>query len=119
MTFTELSNSIFVQVINDYHKADHVDTPINNPFEEKTIEYFLYLKNAMIIFLIITNPAGAISRFLVVAENQVLTICTAIPGFTIVSLISLQRAGTVHLFNQAFFYFFSQLFFQGWLPGRR
>lgn len=45
MTFTELSNSIFVQVINDYHKADHVDTPINNPFEEKTIEYFLYLKN--------------------------------------------------------------------------
>lgn len=45
MTFTELSNSIFVQVINDYHKTDHVDTPINNPFEEKTIEYFLYLKN--------------------------------------------------------------------------
>lgn len=45
MTFTELSNSIFVQVINDYHKADHVDTPINNPFEEKSIEYFLYLKN--------------------------------------------------------------------------
>jgi len=45
MTFTELSNSIFVQVINDYHKADHVDNPINNPFEEKTIEYFLYLKN--------------------------------------------------------------------------
>lgn len=45
MTFTELSNSIFVQVINDYHKADHVDTPINNTFEEKTIEYFLYLKN--------------------------------------------------------------------------
>lgn len=45
MTFTELSNSIFVQVINDYHKADHIDTPINNPFEEKTIEYFLYLKN--------------------------------------------------------------------------
>lgn len=45
MTFTELSNSIFVQVINDYHKADHVDTPINNPFKEKTIEYFLYLKN--------------------------------------------------------------------------
>ena len=31
MTFTELCNPIFVQVINDYHKTDNVDTPINNP----------------------------------------------------------------------------------------
>ena len=45
MTFTELSNPIFVQSIHDYHKTDCVDTPINNPFEFKTIEYYLYLKN--------------------------------------------------------------------------
>ena len=45
MTFTELCNPIFVQVINDYHKTDCVDTPISNPYELKTIEYYLYLKN--------------------------------------------------------------------------
>ena len=45
MTFTELSNPIFVQSIQDYHKTDCVDTPINNPYELKTIEYYLYLKN--------------------------------------------------------------------------
>ena len=45
MTFTELCNPIFVQSINDYHITDCVDTPINNPFEFKTIKYYLYLKN--------------------------------------------------------------------------
>lgn len=45
MTFTELCNPIFVQVINDYHKTDNVDTPINNPYPLKSIEYYLYLKN--------------------------------------------------------------------------
>lgn len=45
MTFTELCNPIFEQVINDYHKTDNVDTPINNPYELKTIEYYIYLKN--------------------------------------------------------------------------
>lgn len=45
MTFTELCNPIFVQVINDYHKTDNVDTPASNPYPMKTIEYFLYLKN--------------------------------------------------------------------------
>lgn len=45
MNFTQLSNSIFEKVINDYHKTDHVDAPINNPYPEKTIEYYLYLKN--------------------------------------------------------------------------
>ena len=44
MTFTELSNPIFVQVIDDYHKEDHVDAPIVNPYPMKTIEYYLYLK---------------------------------------------------------------------------
>ncbi|MCR4765861.1 MAG: DUF4254 domain-containing protein [Bacteroidaceae bacterium] len=45
MKFTELSNNIFSQVIADYHKTDHVDTPIQNPYELRSIEYYLYLKN--------------------------------------------------------------------------
>ncbi|MGL4853355.1 MAG: DUF4254 domain-containing protein [Phocaeicola sp.] len=45
MTFTQLCNPIFEQSIKDYHINDHVDTPINNPYEVKSIEYYLYLKN--------------------------------------------------------------------------
>ncbi|WP_029906368.1 DUF4254 domain-containing protein [Prevotella sp. 10(H)] len=45
MDFTELSNSIFQKSIDDYHKTDNVDTPISNHYPEKSIEYFLYLKN--------------------------------------------------------------------------
>ncbi|WP_281644888.1 DUF4254 domain-containing protein [Bacteroides zoogleoformans] len=45
MSFTTLSNSIFTASILDYHKADHVDTPIQNPYPLKSIEYYLYLKN--------------------------------------------------------------------------
>lgn len=45
MTFTQLSMPIFEKAINDYHVNDNVDTPINNPYEERCIEYYLYLKN--------------------------------------------------------------------------
>jgi len=45
MTFIELSNQIFNESVLDYHKTDHVDTPINNPYILKSIEYYLYLKN--------------------------------------------------------------------------
>lgn len=45
MTFTQLSMPIFEKAINDYHVNDNVDTPINNPYEERSIEYYLYLKN--------------------------------------------------------------------------
>ncbi len=45
MTFAALSNSIFDKVILDYHKTDNVDAPISNPYEVKSIEYYLYLKN--------------------------------------------------------------------------
>ena len=45
MTFTELSMPIFEQAIIDYHKFDNVDQPIANPYQEGTIEYYLYLKN--------------------------------------------------------------------------
>jgi Mg2+ and Co2+ transporter CorA len=36
---------IFNQSIIDYHKTDHVDTPINNPYSPNSIEHLLYLKN--------------------------------------------------------------------------
>lgn len=45
MNFTELCKPIFVQSINDYHKTDDVNTPIQNPYEVKSIEFYLYLKN--------------------------------------------------------------------------
>lgn len=45
MKFTELSNSIFDRVIADYHKTDNVDAAIQNSYEIKSIEYYLYLKN--------------------------------------------------------------------------
>jgi hypothetical protein len=44
MSFTQEANQIFVQAIRDYHLKDHVDTPINNPYDRDTIEYSLYLK---------------------------------------------------------------------------
>ncbi len=45
MNFTEKCNGIFNQSVNDYHKVNHVDAAINNPYELKSIEYYLYLKN--------------------------------------------------------------------------
>lgn len=44
MKFTELANPIFRAVINDYHKSDNVDTPIQNPYESGSIEHDLYQK---------------------------------------------------------------------------
>jgi hypothetical protein len=40
-----MSYQIFEKAINDYHLEDQVDTPVNNPYEAKSIEYYLYLKN--------------------------------------------------------------------------
>ena len=45
MKFTELCAPIFEKSIRDYHVTDNVDTPIKNPYPERSIEYFLYLKN--------------------------------------------------------------------------
>jgi hypothetical protein len=45
MKFTAICLPIFEQAINDYHKFDDVDTLINNPYETRSIEYYLYLKN--------------------------------------------------------------------------
>lgn len=44
MTFTEKANKIFNQAITDYHIKDNIDTLIQNPYEECTIENRLYLK---------------------------------------------------------------------------
>lgn len=38
-------NEIFDRSTNDYHIKDNVDTPINNPYAEGSIEYTLYAKN--------------------------------------------------------------------------
>ena len=43
--FTAKSNGIFSRAIADYHRKDHVDTPIENPYPDGSIEYLLYLKN--------------------------------------------------------------------------
>ncbi len=45
MSFTALGNRIFNESVLDYHKTDNVDTPIQNPYPLKSIEYYLYLKN--------------------------------------------------------------------------
>lgn len=45
MTFSQESFDVFERAISDYHKTDDVDTPIANPYKEKSIDYYLYLKN--------------------------------------------------------------------------
>ena len=45
MAFSNLSNDIFWKATNDYHITDSVDAAMNNPYELKSIEYYLYLKN--------------------------------------------------------------------------
>ena len=44
MTNTELYNIVFNKAIDDYHVTDHVDTPINNPYDRDSLENRLYLK---------------------------------------------------------------------------
>ena len=36
---------IFQKSIKDYHRNDHVDTRINNPYPSESLEHLLYLKN--------------------------------------------------------------------------
>ncbi|HEY4538668.1 MAG TPA: DUF4254 domain-containing protein [Faecalibacter sp.] len=46
MTFTEKAWAIFNQSINDYHKFDDVNKPIENPYDESNLlEHLLYKKN--------------------------------------------------------------------------
>lgn len=43
--FAEFCFSIFEKSIADYHMFDNVNQPINNPFEDKSIDHLLYAKN--------------------------------------------------------------------------
>jgi len=43
--FSEICYPVFEQTTNNYHKTDDVDASIQNPYEEKSIRYYLYLKN--------------------------------------------------------------------------
>lgn len=45
MQFAALAFHVFEKSIMDYHKWDNVDATIQNPYPEKSIEYYLYLKN--------------------------------------------------------------------------
>lgn len=45
MNFSQLSNQIFDNCIDNYHLTDNVDAPIKNPYELRSIEFYLYLKN--------------------------------------------------------------------------
>lgn len=42
---TEQANKIFCRAIDDYHRHDNVNTVIENPFEEGSLEFLLYHKN--------------------------------------------------------------------------
>ncbi|MDV6167719.1 DUF4254 domain-containing protein [Flavobacterium sp. DG1-102-2] len=43
--FSKIAFPIFEQSINDYHKYDSVDQPIDNPYAKDQIEHLLYAKN--------------------------------------------------------------------------
>jgi hypothetical protein len=45
MSFAERCNEIFATSTNYYHTMDNVDAEMKNPYEFKTIEYYLFLKN--------------------------------------------------------------------------
>lgn len=45
MNFAEKAWSIFNQSIEDYHQHDDVDTPVNNPYQNGSLEWLLYSKN--------------------------------------------------------------------------
>lgn len=45
MNFSATCNKIFEEVINEYHKHDNVDYPIQNPYKTGSLEHLLYSKN--------------------------------------------------------------------------
>lgn len=45
MTFAQNCNIVFDRCTADYHVADHVDTPIANPYPVDTVDHTLYAKN--------------------------------------------------------------------------
>jgi hypothetical protein len=45
MSFSHQCNHIFTAATEHYHALNNVDAHINNPYEYKSIEYYLFLKN--------------------------------------------------------------------------
>lgn len=45
MSFSQKFNEIFDKSVKDYHKPDNVDARMVNPYKERSLEHFLYLKN--------------------------------------------------------------------------
>ena len=45
MSITDTAWEIFNQSIVDYHEKDNVNIPVNNPFNDGTLERILYAKN--------------------------------------------------------------------------
>lgn len=45
MNFSEKCYRIFEQATGAYHMIDNVDAAVDNPYEVKSIEFYLYLKN--------------------------------------------------------------------------
>src|SRR3989339_1569875 len=45
MTFSQEFNIIFDKSVSDYHIADNVDAPENNPYPKNTLQGHLYSKN--------------------------------------------------------------------------
>jgi hypothetical protein len=43
--FSEKCYPVFERATDDYHRTNDVDASIWNPYKEKSIEYYLYLKN--------------------------------------------------------------------------
>lgn len=80
---SSLCNRIFEQSVKDYHKKNEVDTSIENPFAEGSIEFLLYQKNWVDTVQwhledIIRNPAIDPAEALILkrridASNQVRT----------------------------------------------
>ena len=51
MLFAELCYRIFEESTLCYHVQDCVDADMENPYEYKSIEYYLFLKNSSIDFV--------------------------------------------------------------------
>jgi hypothetical protein len=45
MSFSQKFNQIFDNTVENYHKSDNVDSEMINPYQERTLEFFLYKKN--------------------------------------------------------------------------
>jgi len=42
---SSICNEVFHQCVKDYHEHNHVDTPLQNPFEAGTLQHLFYRKN--------------------------------------------------------------------------